>query len=594
MMNLSTDRNQNSPVQLEIQKAYWQQKLTNPLPILELPQQHWRTWTGSSSIIPPKEAEELPIQLYHQLQEFSRTEKHSLFITLLAALQAVLIRYTGQEDIIIGSVGIPPVNHSEAVKTASSLNEIALRTKIDNNSTGKELLAAVSQTVEEAKQHRDYPFEKLTADLDNTSAFKVMLVPCDMAFELAERPIDSENISQISNQNSNCELKIFVVPTEQSLILKCEYDAKLFESASIQRLVGHLKTLLAGLIANPEQNLASLPLLTKTEEQQLLVQWNNTQQDYPQDHCIHHLLEKQVAQTPDAIAVVFEEEKLTYQELNQKANQVAHHLLAQGVTVETLVGISVERSLEMIIGLLGILKAGGAYVPLDPSYPPERLAYMLEDAEVQVVLTQADLLDYLQENVIETKDINLICLDKDWETISEQPDNNPNQEITAQNLAYVIYTSGSTGKPKGVQLAHQGVVNFLLSMSQQPGLTEYDTLLAVTTISFDIAGLELYLPLIVGAKVILASREVASSGVALSKLITNSEATVVQATPATWYLLLAAGWQGSERFKSSLWRRSLNIRTSRTLTRKRSRALEYVWADRNNYLVNSLSSQAST
>lgn len=550
------DCNRSSEVQLHQQKAYWQQKLTNPFLILELPQQHWRTWIGSPTIIPPTKfdtgstkTEELPIQLYQKLQEFSQTEKYSLFIPLLATLQAILLRYTGQEDIIIGSVGIPRFNHSESLDRSKLINAIALRTKITNNSTGKELLAAVSETVQEAALHRDYPFEQLSADLDQRLSFQVMLVPCGIPFELGDRPLDPENIAQISKQHDNCELKIFVLPTEESLALKCEYNPQLFEPASIQRLVGHIKTFLAGLIANEQQDLATLPLLTEAEEEQLLVEWNNTQQEYPQDYCIHHLFEEQVAKTPDAVAVVFEEDKLSYQELNQKANQVAHYLRSQGVKAETLVGICVERSLEMIVGLLGILKAGGAYVPLDPSYPAERLAYMLEDAEVQIVLTQADLVDYLQENVIQTKNINLVCLDKDWESIAKQPDNNPPQEIAAQNLAYVIYTSGSTGKPKGVQLPHQGVVNFLISMSQQPGLTDQDTLLAVTTISFDIAGLELYLPLIVGAKVVLASREVASSGVSLAKLIADSGATVVQATPATWYLLLAAGWQGKTGLK---------------------------------------------
>ena len=394
-----------------------------------------------------------------------------------------------------------------------------------------------------------------------------MLIPTQIPFELADTPIESENLAQITELSSNCNLKIFFVPTEESLTLKCVYNGGLFESASIQRLLGHLQTLLFGLIADKEQDIASLPLLTETQEQQLTIEWNDTKQDYPLDNCIHHLFELQAAKTPSSIAVVFEDQKLTYQQLNQKANQVAHYLRSRGVTAESLVGICVERSLDMIIGLLGILKAGGAYVPLDPGYPPERLTYMLEDADVEIVLTQADLVAYLEENVIQAKEINLVCLDKDWESIGKKPTQNPNQEIAAQNLAYVIYTSGSTGKPKGVQLAHQGVVNFLVSMSKEPGLTDQDILCSVTTISFDIAGLELYLPLIVGAKLVLASREVAASGAPLAKLMAEEDVTVMQATPATWYLLLAAGWQGKAGLKVLCGGEAMALGTSGAVAR---------------------------
>ena len=563
-MNSFTNIHSKPAVQLEQPKNYWQQKLTTPLPILEMPQQHWRTWTGFPSVmrnnqsnISLTETAELSIELYHQLQAFSQTENCSLFITLLTALKALLLRYTGQEDIILGSVATSHFKNSQSTEPSQLINTVPLRTNVSANLTVKELFAKVTQTVREAALYPDYSFEELCEDLGVTSIFQVMLVPCNLPFEFSDTPIEPENIAQISEQNNNCDLKIFVLPTEKSLSLKCEYNSQLFQSASIQRLLGHFQTLLAGLIANPQQNLASLPLLSEVQEQQLLVEWNNTQQEYPQNYCIHQLFEEQVAKTPDAVAVVFEEDQFTYQQLNQKANQLAHHLRQLGVKAETLVGIGVERSLEMLIGLLGILKAGGAYVPLDPSYPPERLAYMLEDAEVKIILTQDNLVNYLEEKVIATviqakeidQEINLLCLDKDWPLIAKQPLHNPNPEIAVYNLAYVIYTSGSTGKPKGVQLPHQGVVNFLVSMSQQPGLTEQDILLAVTTISFDIAGLELYLPLIVGAKVVLASREVASSGVSLSKLIADSGATVMQATPATWYLLLAAGWQGKTGLK---------------------------------------------
>ncbi len=287
-----------------------------------------------------------------------------------------------------------------------------------------------------------------------------------------------------------------------------------------------------------------LSLLTKAEKHQLLVEWNNTQADYPKNKCIHQLFESQVEKTPDNVAVIFESKQLTYRELNSRANKIAHYLQTLNVGPEVMVGICLERSLDLVIGLLGILKAGGAYVPLDPAYPWERLAFMLENSQLPVLLTQQNQLDRLPECKA-----HVVCLDTDWETIARASQENPKTGVTAENLAYTIYTSGSTGNPKGVQIEHRAVVNFLNSMRQEPGLTEQDVLLAVTTISFDIAGLELYLPMVVGARVVLVSREVASNAAELLKTLAKSGATVMQATPATWRLLLAAGWCGNKQLK---------------------------------------------
>ncbi len=287
-----------------------------------------------------------------------------------------------------------------------------------------------------------------------------------------------------------------------------------------------------------------LPILTEAERHQLLVEWNDTQADYPQNQCTHQLFEAQVERTPEAVAVVFEDQKLTYQELNSRANQLAHYLQALGVGPEVLVGICLERSLEMVVGLLGILKAGGAYVPLDPAYPSERLTLMLSDCQAPVLLTQKTGVAGLPET-----GARVVCLDADWGVISQESEENPVSGVKPENLVYVIYTSGSTGRPKGVQISHHSLGNFLNSMGLSPGLTDQDILLAVTTISFDIAALELYLPLIVGAQVVLASRSVASDGSKLLERLVNSGATAMQATPATWRLLLAAGWSGSYHLK---------------------------------------------
>ncbi|MUG99157.1 amino acid adenylation domain-containing protein [Scytonema sp. UIC 10036] len=267
-----------------------------------------------------------------------------------------------------------------------------------------------------------------------------------------------------------------------------------------------------------------------------------------QAFCIHQLFESQVEKTPEKIAVIFKGEKLTYQQLNCKANQLAHYLQTLGVGPDVLVGICLERSLEMVIGLLGILKAGGAYVPLDPAYPQQRLALMLGDAQVSVVLTQNTLLQMVSDCLM-VSEPTVVCLDNDWDKIDQQSSSNPVSGVMPNSLAYTIYTSGSTGKPKGVQIEHHSVINFLNSMSREPGMTADDVLLGVTTISFDIAALEIYLPLSLGAKVVLVSREVAADPQQLIEHLTLSGATVMQATPATWQMLLAGGWQGNKQLK---------------------------------------------
>ena len=293
-----------------------------------------------------------------------------------------------------------------------------------------------------------------------------------------------------------------------------------------------------------EKQLIEEESLTDAQQYQLLVEWNNTTKDYPQDKCIHQLFESQVERTPDSVAVVFEEEQITYLELNARANQLAHYLQEKGLRAEVLVGICVERSIEMIVGLLGVLKAGGAYVPLDPAYPFERLSFMLEDSSLPLLLTQSKLVGKLPPH-----SARVVCLDSDWEEIALHSNENPSSTVSPNNLAYVIYTSGSTGKPKGVQICHQSVVNFLTFMRLTPGLTQQDIFLAVTTISFDIAALELYLPLIVGAKIVLATYKTAADGSQLLEKLIKSGATVMQATPATWRLLLATGWQGTRNLK---------------------------------------------
>ena len=529
---------------LESQINYWKQHLSGAPPLLELPTDYSR---------PPKPSyrgERLSFtiskSLTNALKSLSQKSGSSLFMTLLASFNTLLYRYTQQDDVVVGS----PIANRTNSKLESLIgffaNTLALRIDLSGNPSFRELLLRVRKVALDAYAHQELPFEKLVEELQpernlsHSPLFQVMFglqnTP-DYLYKFKDLTIQEEHVEF---QAAQVDLTLLMVESDEGLIGRFEFSTDLFETATIERMVGHLKTLLVAIVANPDESINNLSLLTKAEHQ-LMTAWNNTLTDYPQDKCIHQLIEEQVERTPDAVAVVFEDQSITYRELNHRANQVAHHLSSLGVGAEVLVGICVERSLEMIVSLLGILKAGGSYVPLDPAYPQERLQYMVKDSQLPVLITQ----EVLREK-FSAHNIQMVCIDTDWNAIAEQKKVNLNSGVVATNLAYTIYTSGSTGKPKGVQICHDAAVNFLRSMHRNPGLTADDCFLAVTTISFDIAVLELYLPLLVGARIVLATREVAADATQLSSLLVQSNTTVMQATPATWQMLIAAGWQGKQ------------------------------------------------
>jgi amino acid adenylation domain-containing protein len=532
---------------LQQQMNYWKQQLSGSLPILELPTDRPRT--AIQTFAGRKQFFTISLTLTTALKTLSQQEGVTLFMTLLAAFKTLLYRYTGQEDILVGSP-IANRNRREIEELIGCfVNTIVLRTNLAGNLSFRELLKRVREVTLGAYSHQDLPFEQLVEELQpernlsHTPLFQVMFALQNAPIAELKLPGLSINVEEVDTETSRFDLTLFLTETNQGLMGVFEYNTDLFDADTITRIQRHFQILLEGIIAHPEQDLSNLPILTKPELQQLLIAQNDTQTDYP-SVCIHQLFEAQVEQTPDAVAVVFENQQLTYRELNQRANQLAYYLQKLGVGAEVLVGICVERSLEMVIALLGIIKAGGAYVPLDPAYPQERLAGMLADSQLSVLLTQKSLLTNLPSH-----DAQVVCLDVQWEKISQQNTGNPINKVTPENLAYLIYTSGSTGKPKGVQITHGAVVNFLMAMRQTPGLTQQDILLSVTTLSFDIAALEIYLPLIVGAQTIIVSRQAASDGMQLAKQLNSSVATVMQATPATWRMLLAAGWSGNQQLK---------------------------------------------
>ncbi|WP_193197120.1 non-ribosomal peptide synthetase [Nostoc sp. MG11] len=490
------------------------------------------------------------------LQSFARQQQLT-FNTLIQAAWAILLsRYSSENDVVFGSVvsGRGGLAGSESM-VGVLINTVPVRVYVNSEESLVSWLKQLQVQQNQTRQYEQCPL----IEIQKLSDIPVGQPLFESIVNFQNYPIDFSKLQQVNNLKIS-NIYSFMHPhypltvsvkVDSELLLEVFYESYRFESTTIARMLGHFRTLLLGMAAKQQQRVKDLPLLTAQEQHQVLLDWNDTQVNYPQQ-CIHQLFETQVEKTPDAIALVFENQQLTYSELNTKANQLAHYLRSLGVKPDVLVGICVERSsggaasltLDMVIGLLAILKAGGAYIPLDPAYPQERLAFILEDTQAPVLLTQTSLLQAIPQHQAQ-----VVCLDAHWHYIAQQSQENLLSELTPDNLVYVIYTSGSTGKPKGVQIPHSALSNFLYSMRETPGLTQEDTLLAVTTYSFDIAALEIFLPIIVGGRLVIASREVASDGTQLSALLTDSKATVMQATPATWQLLLTAGWSGNKQLK---------------------------------------------
>ncbi|PSB57975.1 non-ribosomal peptide synthetase, partial [Chamaesiphon polymorphus] len=438
----------------------------------------------------------------------SRQTGSTLFMTLMAAFATLLYRYSGQSDVVIGSP-IANRNRSEIEPLIGFfVNTLVLRTQLEADLSFEQLLTQVRETTLTAYEHQDVPFEQIVEALQpqrsmsHSPLFQVM-------FALQNTPMGDVELPgvRLSGLNANSTIAKFDLTlsmAETPLGLECEweYNTDLFDKSTIERMASHFENLLSAIAVNPRQAVSELPLLSATERQQLLVDWNDTQVDYPQDKCIHQLFEEQVAKTPDAIAVVFEQQELTYRQLNHRANQLAHHLQTLGVKHEVMVGICVERSLEMVVGLLGILKAGGAYVPLDPSYPTERLSYMVSDAGIEVLLTQQNLLPTLPSHLAQ-----VVCLDPDGGVIESHSPENLVSSVSADNLAYVIYTSGSTGAPKGVCVAHRSVVR-LVQNTNYAQFNAEQVFLQLAPITFDASTLELWGSLLHGSKLVIFPSQV--------------------------------------------------------------------------------------
>jgi aspartate racemase len=524
---------------LESQLAYWRQRLANAPPLLDLPTDLPRpvvqTFHGAhqATVFPPRLAE--------GIKALSRAEGATPFMTLLAAFHTLLHRYTGQDDIVVGS----PIAGRTRVETEGLIsffvNTLVMRGDLSGDPPFRELLRRVRDAALGAYAHQDVPFEKLVEDLhpsrdtSRSPLFQVMFVLQNTppsAFTLpglTATPID------VDPGTAKFDLSLYLDGRSEALSANLEYNTDLFLPATITRMLEHFRTLLEAIVADPGRRLSELPIMSEAERQQILVEWNDTRADYPRERCIHELFEAQAARTPEAVALASPAGSMTYLELDRRANQLARYLQSLGVGPETPVGICIERSPDMVVGLLGILKAGGAYLPLDPTLPAERLGFLLSDARPAVVVTRELLL-----GVLPSSQTRVACLDRDREAIAAMDASAPASGTSADGLAYVIYTSGSTGTPKGVQGLHRGAVNRFAWMWKAYPFTPRDVSCHKTSLSFVDSVWELFGPLLAGVKVVLIPDEVLLESSRLVETLAAHRVTRIVLVPSLLRTLLDA------------------------------------------------------
>ena len=487
--------------------------------------------------------------LYQQLGILAKQYQASTFHVIIGALALYFTRTQGRDEFVIG---LPVLNRSKAAfkNTAGPFTGvIPTRLQVKADASFGELLRGIAQTLRADYRRQRFPIGEINRAVKPATQHH-QLYDIGLSYESHDYDAKFDAITSHSEPLlhgwEQTPLMLYVREFHAQADVKWDFVANraYFSSQEIERLQGHLVSLLATLLTRAETPMWQLSLLSESERHRLLVEWNDTAIDYPSEKCVHELFEEQVARTPDAVAVIFEEQQLTYRELNERANQLAHYLISLGVRPETLVGLCLERSAELVVAILGILKAGGAYVPLDADLPQQRLEFMLRDSAVRYLVTQSSLLDRLPSH-----GCCVTCLDNEAETLKASDCSNLSSGVGADNLAYVMYTSGSTGVPKGVAIPQSAVVNFLLSMAVQPGMSSDDRLLSVTTPTFDISVLELLLPLTVGASLDVVPAPLNADGIGLADYVSKRNATVMQATPATWQMMLHSGWKGCPDLK---------------------------------------------
>ncbi|MFZ6027917.1 MAG: amino acid adenylation domain-containing protein [Chloroflexota bacterium] len=527
---------------LEQQMRYWKQQLADA-PMLELPTDRPRPTV--QSVHGAQQTCLVSHTLTDALKTLSRQAGTTLFMTLLAAFQVLLYRYTDQDDVVLGS-RIAGRNRRETEGLIGFfVNTLVLRTDLSGNPTFRALLERVRLVTLDAYAHQDLPFEMVVEalqpqrDLSRHPFFQVMFALLNFPLKNLELPGVAANPLVLDNGTAKFDLDFSWSETADGLLGQVEYNTDLFDAGSIQRLLAHYHRILEAIVADLDTPLDAITLFDAAERRQVLVDWNETRQDYPEARSLPMLFERQAARTPDAVALVYETEVLTYQALNERANQLAHALCKMGVGPETLVGVCAERSPEMVVALLGILKAGGAYVPLDPTYPAERLAYLAADmaqamnGKPPVILTQGAGAAHWPAS-----GQRILRLDADWEQIANEPRSNPGSAVSGENLAYVIYTSGSTGQPKGAMNRHSAICNRLQWMQAAYRLADDDCVLQKTPFTFDVSVWEFFWPLLAGARLVLAKPEGHKDGAYLAQLIAEQRVTTLHFVPSMLRLFL--------------------------------------------------------
>jgi len=525
----------------ERQLAYWVGQLGGEQKTLELPTDHPRparqSFRGAKIDVP------LSAALSQGLKALAQREGVTPFMLLLASFQILLHRYSGQTDIRVGA----PIANRNRVETERLIgffvNTLVLKSELNGLMPVTQLLAQVKQTALDAQSHQDLPFEQLVEalqperTLSQNPLFQVLFNHhSEQLQQRTERPLPNLQLESLEadSLSAKFDLALDTFDSSEGLHAVLTYAADLFAPSTVERMARHWQNLLQAMVSAPEQAISDLAMIDAGEQQRMVNHWNATAVDNALERAIHQLIEDQVDRTPDAPALAFASEQLSYRQLNQRANQLAHKLIEQGVGPDVRVGIALERSVEMIVGLLAVLKAGGAYVPLDPAYPEDRLFYMMQDSGLRLLLTQRAL----REQLPIPEGVQSLELDQDLSWLEGYGTANPTRHLSPENLAYVIYTSGSTGKPKGVMVRHGALNNFISSMARAPGLANSDCMMSLTTFSFDIFGLEIYLPLKVGARIVLSGQGMNLDPQAILDSVQRQGVTALQATPSTWRMLL--------------------------------------------------------
>lgn len=518
--------------------SYWKRQLGDTPEVLNLPLDRPRptiqTFRGAAQPFA------VPKNLSNRLGKLSQRENVTMFMTLLTAFQVLLHHYTGQANIAVGSP-IAGRSRTEVEQLIGFfVNTLVLRTDLSGNPTVRELLGRVREVALGAFDHQELPFERLVEEMrpergtSQTPLVQVMLV-------LEDTPAKPITLSELTwtplkhdAESVKFDLILYMTYSGSELTGSLAYNTDLFDAETIKRMVGHFQTLLEGIVADPDVRLGSLPFLTQAEER-LRVERIETKVEFPRDKCLHELFEAQAVRTPNAIALVFEKQQLTYAELNARANQLAHYLIRLGVGPETLVGMCMERSLRMVISLLGILKAGGAYVPFEPTYPKERLAFMLQDTKTPVLLTEKSLVERIPSH-----QAKVICLDTDWNQIAQESTEDPVSGVMGGNLAYVIYTSGSTGTPKGVLVDHHNVVRLFEATDKWFHFDQKDVWTFFHSYAFDFSVWELWGALLYGGRLVLVPYWVSRSPEAFYELLCTEQVTILNQTPSAFRQLIQA------------------------------------------------------